>query len=374
MDADDKDDDLFAEGNKELVVGRTMKAAYRATLEGNRFYPKAGEIIEMQIVTGSMTLASRKVMLLLLQKAGGDAGENKVHRITKKELRGSHESNDRIDDIFDNLMNVKVKMRTTSSRNRAAIITSPLIEWNIEEGSDDGMSVVEYRFSDVARRAMLGSDYYAKIRVAVAMAFQSKYAMALYELGTLYLNRREPVWKCTVDDFRGFLGLSSKIYSNFAQLRREVLAKSKAEIDQLADFVIDWQEIRGDGRGRPVKSLVLSFRPKDASLIDAAAEELDRPKVGRIARRDGTVEDIVELPKVVAIQDGHLFPQTSLHFGGDPRINQIAVDFGGGWDRDMIADEYRRMMGDKLKTLRGPALLRSFEGFCKRLVETRGRA
>ena len=156
MDPDAKDDDLLAEENKELVVGRTMKAAYRATLEGNRFYPKAGEIIEMQFVTGSMTLASRKVMLLLLQKAGGDAGENKVHRITKKELRGSHESNDRIDDIFDNLMNVKVKMRTTSSRNRAAIITSPLIEWNIEEVSDDGMSVVEYRFSDVARRAMLG--------------------------------------------------------------------------------------------------------------------------------------------------------------------------------------------------------------------------
>lgn len=40
----------------------------------------------------------------------------------------------------------------------------------------------------------------------------------------------------------------------------------------------------------------------------------------------------------------------------------------------MLADEYRRMMGDKLKTLRGPALLRSFEGFCKRFVETRGRA
>lgn len=359
---------------EELAVGRTLKAAYRATQEGNRFYPKAGEIIEMKFVTGSMTLASRKVMLLLLQKAGGDAGEDKIHSITKKELRGSHESNDRIDDILDNLMSVKVKLRTTSSRNRAAIITSPLIEWNIEEVSEDGMSVVEYRFSEVARRVMAGSDYYAKIRVAVAMAFQSKYAITLYELGTLYLNRREPTWKGSIEDFRSLIGVPGDIYANFAQLRREVLTKAKLEIDQLADFIMDWQEIRGDGRGRPVKSLVLNFHPKAASLVDAAAEELDRSKIGRAARRDGTVENIVEPSKVVSIQDACLFPEGSLHYGADARINQIAVDFGGGWDRNMVADQYRSMMGDKLKTLRGPALLKSFEGFCKRFVETRGRA
>ncbi len=358
----------------ELPIGRTLKAAYRANQEGNRFYPKAGEIIEMQFVTGSMGLSARKVMLLLLQKAGGDAWVEKVHRITKKELRGSHESNDRISDILDELMNVKVKLRTTSSRNRAAVVTSPLIDWNIEELSEDGMSIVEYRFSEVARRAMEGSDYYAKIRVAVAMAFQSKYAITLYELGTLYLNRRERSWKGTVEEFRSLIGVPGDVYANFAQLRREVLAKAKAEIDQLSDFVMEWREIRGDGRGRPVKSLVLSFEPKDAALVDAAADELDRPKFGRVARRDGTVDMIVENPKVVAIQDARLFPEGSLHFCGDERINQIVVDFGGGWDRNLIADEYRKMMGSKLRTMRGPSLLQSFEGFCKRFVSTRGRA
>jgi hypothetical protein len=354
-----------------VPYNRTLKAAYRAQLEGNRFYPKAGEIVEMDFAMGSLGLAARKMLLLLLQKAGGDAWQDKTFTITKKELRGSHDSNDRVSDGLDELMNVKVKLKTTSSRNRAAVLTTGLIEWNIEEVSDDGMSIVEYRLSEPARVAIAGSDYYAQIRVAVAMAFQSKYAFSLYELGSLYLRRRDRTWKGTVAEFRAKIGVPENIYLNFAFLRREVLEKAKAEIDQLADFTMSWTEVRGDGRGRPVKSVILSFEPKDAALVDAAADELDRPKVGRHARRDGKVETIVE--KVVAIGDARTFPTGSLRFGADPKITAAVVDFGGGWDRDIIADAYRQQMGDALLSLKGERLHKSWEGFCRSFVAKRGR-
>src|SRR3546814_19606440 len=72
-----------------------------------------------------------------------------------------------------------------------------------------------------------------------------------------------------------------------SEFRRDVLAKSKSEIDQLADFTVDWEEVRGAGRGRPVIAVKLSFNPKDMVDQEMTAQELDRPKVGRRARREG---------------------------------------------------------------------------------------
>lgn len=371
MDDGNRSLDPKIDASTDLPVGRTLKAAYRAQREGGRVFPKAGEIVEMDFAVGSLGLAARKMLLLLLQKAGGDAWQDRTFSITKKELRGSHESNDRISDVLDELMNVKVKLRTTSIRNREAIMTSPLMEWNIEEVSEDGMSIVEYRFSEAARVAIAGSDYYAQIRMAVAMAFKSKYAFSLYELGSLYLRRRDRRWRGTISDLRQKIGVPADIYTNFAIFRREVLAKAKAEIDQLSDFVMTWTEIRGDGKGRPVKEVEISFEPKEPAAIEEAADELERPQVGRVARRDGSVERIV--PVAHSLPDALPFPSGSLHFSTDARLNAIVADNGGGWDRDVIAEAFRNHLGSKLDTLRGPALYKAFEGFCNSFVRLRGR-
>jgi len=42
-------------------------------------------------------------------------------------------------------------------------------------------------------------------------------------------------------------------------------------------------------------------------------------------------------------------------------------------DDDEIANAYRRHMGDKLQTLSGQALYRSFEGFCRSFARNPGR-
>ena len=360
------------EDARDLPFGRTLKAAYRTQREGGRFFPKAGEIIEMDFAVGSLGLSARKMLLLLMQKAGGDAWQDRSFTITKKELRGSHESNDRVSDVLDELLNVKVKLRTTSIRNREAIMTAPLMEWNIEEVSEDGMSIVEYRFSEAARVAIAGSDYYGQIRMTVAMALKSKYALSLYELGSLYLRRRDRRWRGAVSDLRQKIGVPNELYKNFAIFRREVLAKAKAEIDQLSDFTMSWEEIRGEGKGRPVREIELVFEPKAGAAIEAAAEELERTNVGRGARREGAVE-VVSIAQGRALAGPQLFPEGSLRYCADDRLVAIVSDFGGGWDRDLIAAAYRLHMGDRLRGLSGAALYRSWEGFCRGFVERRGR-
>src|SRR3546814_5145254 len=97
---------------------------------------------------------------------------------------------------------------------------------------------------------------------------------------------------------------------------------------------------------------------------EMTAQELDRPKVGRRARREGTVDAIVgALPP--SLQGQGPFPEGSLHYGADPRITSIVVDFGGGWDKDVIADAYRKEMRSEEHTSELQSLMRiSYAVFC----------
>ena len=121
----------------------------------------------------------------------------------------------------------------------------------VEEISEDGISEVEFEISDNFKRMIQRSDCYARVNLGVLLALQSRYALTLYDLGCLIINRQNRVVKMNVDELRRRLGVPDGSFKNFAEFRRDVLAKSKAEIDQLADFLVEWEEIRGSGRGRP---------------------------------------------------------------------------------------------------------------------------
>lgn len=354
-------------------LSRTLRVAEVIRRKDLDFVSKPGELVESEFETGSLSAAARKAFALMLRKAGPDAGETKTFTITKKELRGSHKGNERIQPVMDELLRVIVRIRTTSKKGKPAVMSQSLLASCVEEISEDGMSVVEFEFSDNFKRVIQRSDYYARVNLGVMLALQSRYSLTLYDLGCLIINRQNRVVKMTVEELRRKLGVPEGSFKNFAEFRRDVLAKSKAEIDQLADFIVEWEEVRGAGRGRPVVAVKLTFSPKEPGEQEATAKELDRPKVGRKARRDGTAEQIVPMP-APRITTRKLFPTDSLHFCGDQTILTIVSDFGGGWDKDLVAEAYRKQMGPKLETLSGQALYKSWEGFCKGFVKARGRA
>ena len=241
--------------------------------------------------------------------------------------------------------------------------------------------------SENFKRVIQRSDYYARVNLGVMLALQSRYSLTIYDLGCLIINRQNRTVRMSVKELRRRIGVPEGSLKNFAELRREVLAKSKAEIDQLADFMVEWEEIRGSGRGRPVQSVKMTFMPKDSSAQEEAARELDRPKAGRRARREGTTEALEVLaPPLPPARAGEarkapipsagrqLFPEGSLHFCGDNRLLAILGDFGGGWDKDLVSQAYREQMGARLEKLSGEALYKSFEGFCRGFVKVRGKA
>src|SRR3546814_21193065 len=92
-------------------------------------------------------------------------------------------------------------------------------------------------------------------------------------------------------------------------LRRKVLQVAKAEIDQLAHFTVEWDEIR---RGRAVIELAFRFAPKDAPAQIETVDELARHTSGRKARRDDNVDAVaIEGPPVDPELIGRLVAQAT---------------------------------------------------------------
>lgn len=281
----------------KLPVGRTMRAAHEARVnwEGDEIV-KAKELIEVRYAKGqSLSLAARKVLNLLIGKAAGDAWKSGSHTITKRELRGSHKGNERLPAILDELMTTTFKLAVTSRRGLPAILTAALLAWNIEETSETDDAIIEFEFTEPARKALRESNQYAIMNRAAVLSFECKYAVTLYELGCQRWQKRDTSWEGTPAELRAILGVPEGTYRDWTNLRQRVLDPAIAEVNHLAPFVVSLPERGGIKRqGRKVIGIRLEFWEKDDADKQEAVRELERSRVGRKARRKGSVETIAQ--------------------------------------------------------------------------------
>lgn len=271
---------------RDLPVGRTMRAAHQAarTLP-NAEVIKAGELVEARFAKGSSpSAAARKMLALLIQKAAGDAWKPGPHSMLKRELRGSHNSNDRLDDTFDELQGTLLRIEITAPDGRAAALFAPVVAYRIEHLEDDDKARVWWEFSEPARRAMQGSDHYAAMNRAALLAFDSRYSVTLYERGALLVGRRDARWRGTVDELREVMGVPTGHYRVWADIRRKVVEPACAEVNQLAEFACGWKVEQGPRN--KVLAVELWFRSKDQTERIATERELDETRDGRKARRE----------------------------------------------------------------------------------------
>lgn len=374
-------DEAVEQAAEDASPGRAMRVAAALKAKGGDEFAKPGNIIEVKFVKGeSLSLTASRLLALMILTAGGDAWEDRPHRMRKADIRRGHKGNERISDMLEELHRTLFAVDDKSWRGKKATLRFSLISRSREESEEDGGEAgwIEWEFTPDARRLIQASETYAVLNRQAVLGFRSSYALKLYELGALRLHRRQATWKGDMQALRAALGIPPEVYTDFAQLRRKVLEKAKAEIDQLAHFRVEWREIR---QGRTVTELEFRFEPKGAPDVIETVDELDRHSSGRKARRDGTVEAVTvgqtalaALPKALPARkpEEKTFPRGSLHFGEDELL-AIGRAHGGGWDINMIADAYREHMGARLEKVRGAKMIASWKGFCEGWVNRRGR-
>jgi hypothetical protein len=361
--------------------GRSMRVAAALKAKGGDEFAKPGSIIEVKFIKGeSLSLTASRLLALMILTAGGDAWEDRPHRMRKADIRRGHKGNERISDMLEELHRTLFAVDDKSWRGKKATLRFSLISRSREESEEDGGEAgwIEWEFTPDARKLIQASETYAVLNRQAVLGFRSSYALKLYELGALRLHRRQATWKGDMQALRAALGIPPEVYTDFAQLRRKVLEKAKAEIDQLAHFRVEWRETR---QGRTVTELEFRFEPKGPPAVIETVNELDRHASGRKARREGTVEAVTvgqaaltALAKALPSSkpEDKTFPRGSLHFGEDELL-AIGRAHGGGWDINLIADAYREHMGARLEKLRGSKMIASWKGFCEGWVNRRGR-
>ena len=105
-------------------------------------------------------------------------------------------------------------------------------------------------------------------------------------------------------------------------MKRRALDPAIAEISHLAGFNAAYQPLK---QGKRVVGVRLAWGLKDRAALVEAQKELDRPRIGRTARRDGLVEAIAAerqriAESLAAAPVDRLRPQDMGHaeHGGNP--------------------------------------------------------
>ena len=240
---------------------------------------KATEVVEVRPAkSAALSLAARRALNLMVQAAAGEAWQGHKHVISKKALRGDHKGNERIRDTLEELMTTLVVMRYTSPRGKPSTLRATLLSVTTEE--DDETGNVYFQFTDPVRWLFQQSNTYAVLDARAIRAFESKYSMALYEIGCQLCGRRNPTVRYSIYDLREILNVPSGTYKDFAQLRRYALDKARREIESLADFQMTMEL---EKQGRRVVGVRLGFWEKDEHGKDAAAELARKPREQRRA-------------------------------------------------------------------------------------------
>ena len=371
--------DSDPEAKPASAPGRAMRVAAALHAKGGDEFTKPDSIVEVKFVKRqSLSLTASRLLALMILTAGGDAWEDRPHRMRKADIRRGHKGNERISDMLEELHRTLFAIDDRSWRGKKATLRFSLISSSREEAEDgEGADAgwIEWEFTSEARNLIQESETYAVLNRQAVLGFRSSYALKLYEIGALRLHRRQSTWRGDMAALRAVLGISPDVYKDFAQLRRKVLEKAKSEIDQLAHFRAEWREIR---QGRTVVEIEFRFEPKDAPSHLQTVDEIERHAVGRKARREGSVEairaDPIALVAASAAEPAGdvTFPNGSIRYGPDI-LPKIAKSLGGGWDIDLIAEAYRAQMGDRLGKLRDAKLISSWTGFCESFAARRGR-
>ena len=247
---------------------------------------KPGELVDLVEVT-PLTLTDRRIYNQLLENAWDAIDKPVMHVIAKSDLRGSHNSNDRVGESIERLMSAIVKVEAVWD-GQPAVERVQLLGGNVEMARADGL--FEYEIPPRLRKIISNSTVFARLQREVMFALSSKYALTLYEMvqkrGNLRWRSSE---KFSLEALRGVLGVPKGKLSTWSNLRMRALDPAVAEVSALSDYMVEIVPLK---TGRSVTHVELRWWRKDGEATDKAERALQFASVGRQARAEGRTEEV----------------------------------------------------------------------------------
>ena len=238
-------------------------------------------------IHGKITLLQRRAWNVLLANAYDALPHTDRHSIPVVRLMQRLEFDSKNDDYLKEALRGLVRCHVEwnildKDGDREWGVAALLAEAKIKGG------ICTYEYSSTLRERLHNPRMYARLCLSLQNKFDSKHALALWELCTDYLGSKrdygETPW-ITLEDFRKLMGIEDSPYyaAFFKKLNQQVLTPAIAEINRVSDFqvTVDYQR-----HGRKVIALKFQIR----RVVMA-------PDAGALPTR--TVPDQDALPEVV---------------------------------------------------------------------------
>ena len=239
-------------------------------------------------ITNEVNLLQRRTWNILLANAYDDLEKQDEFSVPIRELcavlRYGSRNDKHLKQLLRELVDIKVEWNVLEKDKQEWGIAVLLAQAQIING------VLTYGYAPVLRKKLHNPDMYAKISLSLQNKFDSKHALALYELAVDYFDVRrghgETPWM-TIADFRKLMGVGEDEYVRFKDLSRYVVQKAVGEINDRSDLqvAVDYKK-----ENRWVRAVKFRIRKNPREVEDAPALPIPNPQMD-LELDDGGVEN-----------------------------------------------------------------------------------
>lgn len=297
-----------------------------------------------------------KLMHLLIGTAGGRMADDVRHELRLADIK-------KIDGMRNH---TRSTMRKLFVELRGAVIVFDDTEAQCEiiggfldqatldyrrEVSDD--LLIAWWFGRAFREMAEKSCHWAILDRQTVFALSSKYSILLFQHVASLVNLNHVTSKTfTVAELRAVMGVPEEKIQRFANLNRDVIQPAISEINQTSRMILTATPKKV---GRTVTNITISWTEKPQEGKRDAKRELDRSKIGRKARREGTVAISITA-----------FPETG-SIAYSPYWIDLKRQAGCNADNAKIATDFRRFLNERGISCDASNIEKLFSDFCKQV-------
>ena len=336
----------------------TQIAADRAFDEAKTVLP--AEVARGVYIENPPGAEALKLMHLMIGTAGGRMAEDVRHELRLADIKKidgmRNHTRATLRKLFIELRGAAIVFDDTEAQ--CEIIGGFLDRAKLDyrhEVSDD--LLVAWWFGGAFREMAEKSCHWAIFDRQTVFALSSKYSILLFQHVASLVNLNHVTNKTfTVAELRAVLGVPDGRLKRWNDVNNFALTPAIAEINQTSRLTLTAAPRKV---GRTVASVTISWEEKPLEQKQGARRELDRPKVGRKARREGTAE----APALT-------FPKSGSLKGSEPwdslaRAHVTRIQGGHVPDLRGLTDAFRNWCEAKAIPLDANGIDRTFIGFCK---------
>lgn len=334
-------------------MGKTTQVA------ADRAYDEAKTVLPTEVARGvymqnAPSLRALKLMHLMIATAGGRMAEDVRHEIRLSDIRRiegmKHHDKESLKPLFEELRAAVLTYDDPEAMRYTigGLLDHAVIDYRHEVSGD---VLVSWFFARMFRDMAEKSNHWAVLDRQTVFHLGSKYSVLLFQhvaslTGLTHVSSKT----FTVAELRSVLGVPEGKLGRFADLNRRALQAAIEEINQLSRLTLTATPKKV---GRTVASVTIAWEAKSDPA--ETRRELNRSKVGRKARREGTTENV---PVAFPAAGGITY---------SPHWQKLKHEAGCNKDSQVIASDFRRFCKERDIPLDAQNIESIFSSFCKKV-------